>query len=770
MAEQLRILINEDMQSDAELLEYEIRRGGFSFVSTRVDTRLDFLAALDSFAPDLILSDYNLPSFDGMQALVLAREHSPLIPFIIITGALNEEIAVECMKAGADDYVLKDNLKRLIPSIGVVMANSKAKREKMLAEEQLAASERRFRAVFEHAHAAIILLDEGVFVDCNPMAEKLFGASSNKLLNHSIFEFSPGDQISGSLSRDFALVKMRLTLQGEPQFFECRCQRFDGSVFDVEIGLSPVEVNEKILVMAILRDITEKKRIEFELRENENKYKNLSHQFNALLDAIPDCILLQSPELEIVWANRAAMASFSQNNLKSEERHCFMLLHQTSTPHKGCPVLESFATGMPAKGIVSMTDRVWEIRAVPVKDEQGETVNVIEIGRDVTEMRKLEQQLVHAQKMEAIGQLAGGIAHDFNNIVTAIMGYGNLVLMKLPEDHPVRHFVEQILVTSDRATELTKGLLAFSRKEALNMQPVKLNDIIVGFQSFLERIIGEQIEIKTYLCADDISIYADSSQIEQVLMNLATNARDAMPNGGTLSVAMDTTELDEHFVRVHGYGEPGKYVCVSVTDTGVGMDEETLKRIFEPFFTTKETGKGTGLGLSIAYGIVKEHNGYILAYSTPENGTSFRIFLPMMEESAVRKIEVTPYPQIEGGRETILIAEDDPQVREITAKLLAGFGYSVIEAGDGDEALEKIAEVQGAVDLLILDVLMPKKGGREVALAVCSQFPEIKVLYNSGYPLDLLVKKNILAENVAFFTKPIAPRELLVKVREVLEG
>lgn len=770
MAEQLRILINEDLQSDAELLEYEIRKGGFRFVSTRVGTREEFFAALDTFVPDLILSDYNLPSFDGMQALLLAREHSPLIPFIIVTGALNEEIAVECMKAGADDYVLKDNLKRLVPSIGVVMANSKAKREKLLAEEQLAASERRFRAVFEHAHAAIILLDQGIFVDCNPMAEKLFGVSRDKLLNHSVFDFSHHGLENEALSRDLVLAKMRLTLEGAPQYFEWRYQRFDGTIFDVEIGLSPVEVNEKILLMAILRDITETKRIETQLRENEKKYKNLSHQFNALLDAIPDCILLQSPELEIVWANRSAMAHFSDKGITSEDRHCFMLLHQTSVPHSGCPVLESFATGMSAKGIVSMTDRVWEIRAVPVKDEQGVTVNVIEIGRDITEMRKLEQQLVHAQKMEAIGQLAGGIAHDFNNIVTAIMGYGNLVLMKLPEDHPVRHFVEQILVTSDRATELTKGLLAFSRKEALNMQPVKLNDIIVGFQSFLERIIGEQIEIKSYLCADEVSIYADSSQIEQVLMNLATNARDAMPNGGTLSVSMETTELDDRFVAVHGYGEPGKYVCLSVTDTGSGMDEETLKRIYEPFFTTKETGKGTGLGLSIAYGIVKEHNGYILAYSSPENGTTFRIFLPLIEENKARKIEVPPYPQIEGGGETILIAEDDSQVREMTAKLLAGYGYSVIEAVDGDEALQKITDVQGAVDLLILDVLMPKKGGREVAQSANSLYPKVRVLYNSGYPLDLLVKKNILAEDVAFFTKPIAPRELLAKVREVLDG
>ncbi|HOP40003.1 MAG TPA: PAS domain S-box protein, partial [Geobacteraceae bacterium] len=633
-----------------------------------------------------------------------------------------------------------------------------------------AASERRFRAVFEHAHTAIILLDEGVFVDCNPMAEKLFGASKRNLLNHSVFDFSPEGQGKKIFSRDNALKKMRQTLEGIPQFYEWRYQRFDGTVFDVEIGLSPVEVNEKVLLMAILRDITEKKRIEIELRENENKYKILSHEFNALLDAIPDCILLQSSDLEIVWANRAAMKLFNEKGIRSEERHCFMLLHQTSTPHEGCPVLESFATGMPAKGIVSMTDRIWEVRAVPVKDESGETVNVIEIGRDITEMKKLEQQLVHAQKMEAVGQLAGGIAHDFNNIVTAIIGYGNLVLMKLPEGSHVRHFVEQILLMSDRATELTKGLLAFSRKESLNMQPVKLNDIVSGFKSFLERIIGEQIEIVAHFDVGEITIYADSSQIEQVLMNLATNARDAMPNGGALTLAMETVELDDNFVKVHGYGEPGKYVCISVEDTGVGMDENTVKRIFEPFFTTKETGKGTGLGLSIAYGIVKEHSGYILANSSPGNGTTFQIYLPMIQEGAAQSTKVVPYPKIEGGSETILVAEDDQQVREITSKLLSGYGYTVIEAEDGADALGKLAAMDKSVDLLILDVLMPKKGGREVAETASIQFPGIKVLFNSGYPVDLLINKKILPENVNFFTKPIAPRDLLFKVREVLES
>ncbi len=405
---------------------------------------------------------------------------------------------------------------------------------------------------------------------------------------------------------------------------------------------------------------------------------------------------------------------------------------------------------------------------MPVKDESGAIVNVIEIGRDITDMKKLEQQLIHSQKMEAVGQLAGGIAHDFNNIVTAIIGYGNLVLMKLPEDDSLRHFVEQILVTADRAAELTQGLLAFSRKKVLNMHPVKLNDIISGFRSFLERIIGEQIEMCTDLLAEPMFIYADSSQIEQILMNLATNARDAMPDGGTISVTLETCELDDGFIKAHGYGEPGKYACIMVSDSGFGMDEETVTKIFEPFFTTKEAGKGTGLGLSIVYGIIKEHNGYITASSKIGTGTTFRVYLPMIE-NVEPKSETPHYREPQGGHETVLIAEDDSPVREITANLLTGYGYTVIEAEDGDDALKKYAEAQGGVQLLILDVLMPNRGGRQVAEAIYQLSPGVKVLFTSGYPLDLLVNKNILLDDVNFLTKPIAPRELLSKVREILD-
>lgn len=768
--DRLRILINEDMPSDAELLEHEIRKGAFDFITIRVENREGFLEALEQFKPDIILSDYHLPCFDGMQALTLARDHFPLIPFIIVTGAMNEEIAVECMKAGADDYVLKEHLKRLVPAISVALANSHDRKQQLLAEERLLSSEKKFRTIFENANDAIALLEDSLFIDCNPMTERMFGCSREALLGHSPDEFSPEFQNHGNISsRDLATEKIRNARDGTAQYFEWRHLNSDGIPIDVEVSLSPVQFDGRPLIMAVMRDITQKKQAERDLRESEARFKTLSQEFNLLLDAIPDTIMLQSRDLEIIWANRAAIANFGGRDALTGDRYCYRLVHDTSKPHENCPVLESFRTGVPAKSIMQIRgDMIWEVRAIPVRDDQGAIASVIEIGRDVTEFKKLEQQLIHAQKMEAVAQLSGGIAHDFNNIVTALIGYANLLLMQIPEDSPSRHFAEQILMTSERAAELTRKILTFGRKKVFNLEPVDISDLIAGLKSFLERIIGEEIEIQINLSTDILTVPADCSQMEQVLMNLATNARDAMPDGGLLSISTSRCELDHVFIDTHGFGEEGVYACIAVSDTGTGMDAATVKRIYDPFFTTKEPGKGTGLGLAIVYGIIKEHKGFITVHSIPGAGTTFRIYLPLIRRQAQKSDIKLIQPDL-GGTETILIAEDDEGVRKSAVNFLTGFGYRMLEAADGAEALALFSTFKDEVDLLILDVVMPDKGGREVAETARQIRPDVRVLFNSGYPLDLLQYKGILGKDVHFFTKPVDPRELLTKVREVLD-
>ena len=384
------------------------------------------------------------------------------------------------------------------------------------------------------------------------------------------------------------------------------------------------------------------------------------------------------------------------------------------------------------------------------------------------EQEKLHDQLLQAQKMEAVGQLAGGIAHDFNNILTAILGYGNLLKMQVDNDSSLSTYMNYILDSAERAVKLTQGLLAFSRKQMISPRPISINEVIKGAEKILLRLIGEDIELSIHLSDKDLTVMADSTQMEQVLMNLATNARDAMPRGGNLLISSDFTEIDERFINMYGYGKKGRYVVITVSDTGVGIDEQAKEKIFEPFFTTKEVGKGTGLGLAMVYGIVKQHDGFINVYSEPGKGTTFKIYLPLIqaEIASTKEIEL---PISKGGTETILVAEDDAMVRKFMREVIEGAGYTVIEAKDGEDAIKVFIENKDRIQLLILDVIMPKKNGKEVYETLKESNPYIKALFISGYSADILHKKGIVSEGPEVILKPISSDNLLRKIRDLLD-
>ncbi|MDD2338218.1 MAG: PAS domain S-box protein [Geobacteraceae bacterium] len=402
-------------------------------------------------------------------------------------------------------------------------------------------------------------------------------------------------------------------------------------------------------------------------------------------------------------------------------------------------------------------------RRIPV----GNREVIVENFQDITDRKHLEEQLRHAQKMDAIGQLAGGVAHDFNNILTAIIGYGNLLQMKIGKNEPLEKYVNQIMYSAERAANLTNRLLAFSRKHVINLKAVMLNEVIYRAEKLLSRLVRENIEFRV-VTGKDCIVRADSVQIEQILMNLVTNARDAMPGGGSLVINTERVDLDKDFVRIHGYGEPGTYVLISVSDTGFGMDVKTRERIFEPFFTTKETGKGTGLGLAIVYGIIKQHNGYINVDSEPGIGTTFKIYLPVVTADT-ETVELFEMAVPRNGSETVLLAEDDPTVRGLTKSVLEEFGYLVIEAVDGADAIEKFRLNEEVIQLLILDVMMPKKNGKETYKEIKKIQPGIKALFMSGYTDDILGSAGVLEDNVNFISKPFTQNVLLQKTREVLE-
>ena len=516
-------------------------------------------------------------------------------------------------------------------------------------------------------------------------------------------------------------------------------------------------------------DITARKQAEEELRNSKNR-------FRALVETTTDWIweidenstyTYSSPKIRdlLGYEPKEVIGKTPFNLMHPEEAQRlaekFKAIKDAREPFSGLENVHMHKDG----NLVTM-----ETSGMPVFDVDGKFCGYRGIDRDVTGRKKLEQQYLQAQKMEAVGKLAGGIAHDFNNILTAIIGFQHLLLQRL-EDKKTRYYAEQVTTLAEKAAALTQDLLTFSRngKQTICPKPVDLNDTIEKTGKLLKRLIGEDIEFRTILHDGQLPVMAVAAQIEQVLMNLATNARDAMPDGGSLTVRTDITDINIDFVRAHGYGEIGKYALVSVSDSGTGMDEQTRMKVFEPFFTTKEVGKGTGLGLATAYGIIKRHNGYINVYSEPGEGTIFRIYLPLAEtgggEEEVAKEHIFPAR----GTETVLLAEDEPEVRESIKSLLEGNGYRVIEAVDGDDALDKYVAHEADIAVLISDVIMPKRNGKEVYEIISKARPDIKTLFISGYTADLVEGKKI-PDTCLLVTKPFSPHVFLKALRDLLDG
>jgi PAS domain S-box-containing protein len=521
---------------------------------------------------------------------------------------------------------------------------------------------------------------------------------------------------------------------------------------------------EPVRLIARATRLIERARAERALQESEERYK-------LLFESNPQPMWVFDQEtFRFLAVNEAAVRSYGY----SREEFLSMTIKDIRPAEDVPALLENVAQaarGLDQAGAWRHRKKDGTVLEVEITSHDiifdGREAGLV-LAADVTERRRLEEQILQSQKMEAVGRLAGGIAHDFNNLLTVITGYGDL-LLKGQLDEQARRKAEEVRKAAERAAGLTRQLLAFSRKQILQPKVISLNDVVSDVDKMLRRLIGEDVELVTLLGRGLDKVKADPGQVEQVVMNLAVNARDAMPQGGKLTVETGNVYLDDAYARRHATVTPGRYVMLAVSDTGTGMDEETQRRVFEPFFTTKEVGKGTGLGLSTVYGIVKQSGGHIWVYSEPGHGTTFKVYLPAAGgagESLPKEFS-TERPR---GTETILLVEDEEAVRLLLLNILGAEGYTVLPASNGPDALRLCGGREGPIHLLVTDVVMPGMSGRELAGRVTEECGGVKVLYMSGYTDDAVVRHGVLEEGAAFLQKPFTPEAVLRKVREVLDA
>jgi len=635
-------------------------------------------------------------------------------------------------------------------------------------------SEERFRRLIENAPEALLLFDvESRKISfANATAEELFKIPAAELRQLSPADISPPTQPDGRLSAESAAELIAEAISGGTPFFEWTHRDSEGRDIPCEVRLLRLEISGRVVVRGSVLDISERKRAEAAVRESEQR-------FRTVVDAVPDLIFIKDCEGRFVACNRAMASALGADSVKAICGRTAGDFHPTDKANRyaaddravirdGRPILNREEEHTQANG----SSHLLLTNKIPLRDSEGKVVGLVGVARDITQTRQLEEQLRQSQKMEAIGQLAGGVAHDFNNLLTALIGQAELCQMveDLPPD--VIDGLREIRISADRAAALTRQLLLFSRKQVMQKRVHDLNDIVARHSRLLQRIIGEDVQLELRLFPHPLMINADETMVNQVLLNLSVNARDAMPVGGRLVIATDTLQLTAADLEIHPNTRPGGYARLRVSDTGSGIEPTDCARVFEPFFTTKEVGKGTGLGLATAFGIVQQHHGTIRVESEVGNGTAFEILLPVEEEIVTTKVGgPAPHSKVKGGTETILLAEDDPHVRRMCRRILDSGGYRVHQAVNGVEARNLWAEHEEETNLLLTDLGMPGGvSGHQLAEQLRADQPQLKVIYISGYSREIAGRELELRPGENFLSKPFTPVELLQTVRRCLDA
>ncbi len=877
----LRALMVEDNSLDAELIQQELRRAGYLIQHDVVSDPLGFAQRLRDHTYDVILSDYNLSGWTGLDALAELKRCGVATPFILVSGSLGEEIAVECIKFGATDYVLKDRLARLpvavrraleakeqeeqqkriaqelraseatlgllfaqlpavvwttdcelcvqslngmgLPRLGwgvdqvlgytlnkiyvtedrdhpAIAAHRRALlgqsanyeythghrdfsvrveplyepqggitgclalaldiTERKIAEAQLVESNQRMEALIESAPVAIVALDgDGKVSLWNPGAERVFGWKRAEVIGN----LNP--TVPPEKMEDFRTIFEVVMQGGSVAGLEATCRHKDGSPVEVSLSAAPLRdaSGEITGAMSVFTDITARKQAEAE-----------KHLLSTAIEQSAECIVITDPAGIIQYANPAFTATTGYSREETIGQSTRLLKSGKHDAAYYQQLWETILKGDTWRGEIINRHKdgnlfFAEMAITPVRDPRGEITAFIAVHKDITQRRALEHQLFQAQKQEAIGQLAGGIAHDFNNVLGAILGMAELGLMDAPEGSKIRDRLQKIQHHGGRAVALTRQLLAFSRRQVLERRDISLNHAVNEILSLLGDTLGKDIELHTKLAESLSATHADPAQVEQVLMNLCVNARDAMPKGGQLFIETRNETIDEAYCRTNPLAHPGRYVLLLVSDTGNGMKPDVAEHIFEPFFTTKGPGKGTGLGLATVYGIVKQHDGFINVYSEPGEGATFKVYFPVAESAEVESAAELPLEKVRGGKETILVAEDHEGLRELVSETLQALGYTVLLAADGEEAVQLFEQHRDEVDLLVLDVVMPRMRGPEAYSRIQALRPDIPAIFCTGYSTESPVVNGALLGGTTILQKPYTTTNLARGIRNFLD-
>jgi two-component system cell cycle sensor histidine kinase/response regulator CckA len=631
--------------------------------------------------------------------------------------------------------------------------------------QSMVESEAMAKSILESAVDGIIIISsQGIIESFNPAAEKIFGWTAAEVIGQSVNILMPQphrDRHDNYIRSYLRTGRKKVIGIGR----ETMAQRKDGSTFPIELAVSEVKLGRRSIFTGIVRDITCR-------RQSASALKASEERFRLLVETMNDGLAVQDAHGHIIYVN----PRFCQ--ILGYERHCLIgrlvselmdlgsrIVFQNELKDKEARDGDMVELGLERDDGEKITVRV---SAKALHSTNGELVGSFLVITDMTQVKRLQRQLIHSQKMEAVGRLAGGIAHDFNNLLMIIQGYADLALTDLDRNNPLYNQIVQINQASRRAEALTRQLLAFSRKQVLQPKVLSLLTTLPDIEQMLKRLLGDHIGLALKLDGSTGLIKADEGQIEQVIFNLVVNARDAMPDGGTLTIATRNVLLDERYLGTEAEIPPGAYVVLTVTDTGIGMDPHVQSRIFEPFFTTKEKGHGTGLGLSTAYGIIKQSGGEIMVYSEPGQGTSFKIYLPLVHaEQEADQAAAAPVPA-ECGHETILVVEDEERLREMIVTALSQCGYNVLEASDGPSALDRYARDPRVIDLVLTDVMMPKMNGKAFADQFLNHRPQTRILYMSGYAGDIILQQGALKPHTLFIHKPFTQKELIRTILKIL--